>query len=158
MMRRLLLPLLLCACATVPTPAPEAFIPEARRPEQRALPPSPREEKLPAGVAGEEWVLPAEQGATVPKAGLLASEARVARDILFRTRYDELRKVFDADRMVWKTHRDYYEERLHLAQDEIARLQPTWWDEHKGSLYLVGGVLVGFGLTLGVVEAVYAGR
>lgn len=148
----------LCACATAPKVEPLPFIPEARRPEVRELPANPREEKLEGSFNGSEWVEPAEKGQTLAKAGMLVSETRMARDILFRTRYDELRRVYEADRMVWKTHRDYYEERLHLAHEEILSLQPTWWDRNKDSVMLVGGVLVGFGLTLGVVEAVYAGK
>lgn len=155
-MRTLAVLMLACACATVPPAKPEPFIEVARRPESHELPPNPREEKL--DFKGDEWVEPAEKGQTLAKAGMLVSESRMARDIVFRARYDELRKFYEADRMVWKTHRDYYEERLLLAQDEIRKLQPTWWDHNKDTVMLVGGVLVGFGLTLGVVEAVYAGK
>lgn len=157
-MRLLLATVLATACATVPPPAPSVFIEAPRRPEGRELPPNPREEELAGKFSEKEWVEPAEKGQTLAKAGLLVSESRMARDILFRTRYDELRRIYEADRMVWKTHRDYYEERLNLAHDEIRRLQPTWWDRNKDSVMLVGGVVVGFGLTLGVVQAVYAGK
>jgi len=145
----------LTACATAPKPPPAPFIPEARRPEVRTLPPNPREETL--QFSGPELVKPLEKGQTVVEPGLWASEARVARDVLFRTRYDELRRVYEADRLVWSAHRDYYEERLHLAGEEIEKLQPTWWDRNKETVLFIAGTLVGFGVTLGITQAVYAG-
>lgn len=143
----------LTACATTPKAPPAPYIPEARRPEARALPPNPREEAL--QFSGPELVKPLEKGQAAAEPGLWASEARVARDILFRTRYDELRRVYEADRLVWSAHRDYYEERLRLSAEEIEKLQPTWWDRNKDTVFLVAGTLLGFGVTLGITQAVY---
>ena len=124
-------------------------ISDTRRPELRTLPPNPRTEPLPDKFAGEEWVEPAEVGQVVAKPGLLVSEARVARDILFRTRYDELRTLYDEDRNVWVAHRDYYEQRLAQADGVIRDLQPNWWDQHKDYFYLAAfGILAGYTLTL----------
>lgn len=143
------------ACATTPK-APAVFIPEARRPEARELPPHPRTEELKNNP--DEWTEVVMAGDKAQKSGLLISEGRAARDILFRTRYEEMRKIYDADRLVWSAHRAYYEERLNLAADEIQKLQPTWWDRNKDTVGFVSGVLIGFGLTLGIVEAVYAAK
>lgn len=151
----LLLACSLVGCATAPPPVPKTFIELERRPEVRALPPNPRDEKLAGEFSEKEWVEPAEKGQLVPKAGMLVSESRMARDILFRTRYDELRKTCEADRMVFGSHRDYYEERLNLADEEIKRLQPTWWDQNKTTVAFIAGSLVGFGITLGITKAVY---
>lgn len=149
-MRCLALILACMGCATTRgpvTPMPE--LADARRPELRTLPPTPREEVLPGEFHGEEWVLPIEQGEAASKPGLLVSESRMARDILFRTRYDELRTLYVEDRKVWTAHRDYYEQRLVQAKATIDGLQPNWWDEHKDYVYLsVIGILAGYSLTL----------
>ena len=145
-----------CATAQMP-PLKTPIIESVRRPEEQPLPSSPREEKLAGAYAdAPEWVEPAEKGETLAKAGMLVSEGRMARDILFRTRYDELRKIAEADRKVWALQREYYEERLVLADQTIRSLQPTWWDEHQGPIYFTGGLILGFGVTVGLVEAVSA--
>ena len=139
-------------CATVPPPPTPIFIAESRRPEERELPLNPRTEQLPSGFSGEEWVEPLEQGAVALKAGLLISESRAARDILVRTRYDEMRSLYSADQDVWRVQRKYYEERLQFADQAILGLQPTWWDLNKDAFFFWGGVVLGTGLTLGVTS------
>lgn len=152
-MRVLIFAALLVGCATVPKPV-EPLISVDRRPEGKSLPPNPREEKL--DLPGPETVTAVEKGSVVTTPGLLATEARVARDILFRTRYDELRRVFEADRSVWSVQRALYEEQLQRLAEQNAKLQPTWWDQHKEVFYFVAGTLIGFGVTYGITEIVFS--
>lgn len=145
-----------CTAERVATRGP--FVEADHRPESKPLPPNPREEKLDGEFSMPEWVEAIEQGEAAPRAGILISESRAARDALFRARYDELRRYYDADRMVWGAHRAYYEERLSKADVEIQRLQPTWWSSHAESIFLVGGILVGMAATIGISHAVYASQ
>jgi hypothetical protein len=140
-----------------------------RRIEEEALPPNPETEPLEGNFPPEEWVEPIEIGmctrpstptrpsspAPCPdKSGILVSEAKAARLTLTKFRYAELRKLFESDIVVWKAHRELYEERLKLADRAIQDLQPSWWDRHKGELGLVGGFLLGAAATLVIVSAV----
>jgi hypothetical protein len=158
-MRWLIVVLLLWGC----TPPP-ALLPTVRvdkRVEEEVLPPDPQTEPL-EGIPSEEWVLALEAGAcagvtgTCPsRSGILMSEGSAARFGLFKLRYIELRKLFEEDRLVWRAHRELYEERLKLADKAIQDLQPSWWDRHKGELGLVGGFLLGAATTIAIVSAVY---
>jgi hypothetical protein len=78
------------------------------------------------------------------------SEAKAARFGLFKVRYVELRRLYAADRMIWKAHRELYEERLQLADRTIQELQPGWWDRHKGEVGVLGGFILGVGSAFAV--------
>jgi hypothetical protein len=147
--------IMVVGCVTPQKPVVQ-FIPDTRRPELEPLPPNPRDEALEGAFVGEEWVEPLLKGHEAPKSGLLVSASRAARDILFRTRYDELRKLVEADRTVWSAQRAWYEERLRLSAEEIQRLQPTWWDQNKDVILFCAGVVLGVGATVGVVGVVTA--
>jgi hypothetical protein len=144
-------------CASAPRPRPFT-IAEEQWVERRDLPPSPRDEELadiPADDPGEGYVEPYEPGATdnptVP--GLVVSESRAARDALFRIRYDELRALYGADRLVWQAHRDAYELRLRMAAERIEELQPDWWDEHGWQVTGILGLVLGAAATIGIAAA-----
>lgn len=153
-----LVALSLFACAGPRPYAPTVPDSLSKRVEQRELPPDPAKEKLPSETPSGDWVMPLERGecldergravseATVPcpaKSGVAVSEERAYRDGLFRIRYTELRKTFEADRQVWSAHRELYEERLKLADKAIHDLQPGWWDRNKLEVGLIGGTVIG---------------
>jgi len=149
--------LLAVGCASAPRVQPFT-IAEARWVEARELPPNPRDEPLPGDVptdSDETFVAPYEPGAgdnpTVP--GLVVSEARATRDALFRIRYDELRKLYQADRSVWEVHRETYELRLKLAGDRIVELQPSWWQENGVQVIGIFGFVLGVSATVGIAGA-----
>lgn len=144
---------LLIGCAT-----PSAYVPTVaveRRVEDRALPPDPTTESLPPGTPPGEWVEPAEKGQTLTKSGIIVSESRAARDALFRVRYPELRRNYEADRMLWQAHRELYEARLKAADEALRKAEPGWWQQHGPAVGVLGGFLVGAVLTVTLTYAVH---
>ncbi len=133
----------LCMSCAGARPLPPTVVQE-RRVEERTLPPDPETEKLEGPQ--EEWVEPLESGTCPTRSGIAMSEAKAARLGLFKIRYVELRRLYEADRMIWKAHRELYEERLELADRTIQNLQPRWWDRHKGEVGVIGGFVLGVGV------------
>lgn len=136
-------------------------MPQAHRVEEQPLPPDPAQEKLPDGVPVGDWVEPLEAGSCAqapatcpPRSGIVVSEARAARDALYRIRYPELRRTFEADRQVMKAHRELYEERLRHADLAIQKLQPGWWQRHGSSIAFIGGFLLSTVASVAVFAAV----
>jgi len=157
-------------CGGAPTVNLRPVVVESRRPELRELPPDVALEALPEGIPShppENYVQPLEYGQCVVAdgsvvsegpcpdvSGILVSEARAARDAMYRIRYVELRRVFEADRRVWSAHRELYEAQIVEYRQELIRLQPGWWDEHKGEILAVVGFVTGAVLTVIVTYAV----
>lgn len=145
---------------------------EDRRPEARELPIDPRLEPLPEGTPtepSENFVEPLEAGSCIeadteiaagagypcpPQSGILVSEARASRDALYRIRYPEMRRTFEADRQVWAAQRELYEAQIAADRREIERLQPTWWEQHDGQVLTAVGVVVGAAITVAITFAV----
>lgn len=162
--------LVLAGCATtnsayVPT---VALTPE-KRVETRPLPPDPATEALPPGTPPGDWAqaqevgecfdkngkaLPGAPSPCPAKAGLLLSEAKVARDVMYRIRYPELRKSYEADRAVWAAQRELYETRLNDAQKALHDAEPNWFQRNAGQLGVVGGFVLGAGMAVAIVFAV----
>lgn len=166
----ILLVFALTGCATVPTLAPTVAVNAEKRVEMRPLPPDPLTEALPPGTPPEDWVLPLEAGSCFDKAGKPAqdapkpcpersgvslSESRAVRAKLLQIRYPELRRLYEADRMVWVAHRELYEERLKLADDKIRSMQPNWFERHALQLGIVGGFVLGAVMTVSLTYAVH---
>lgn len=153
-------------CAAVPV------VPTVRaekRVEDRPLPPDPAVEALPEDTPKGDWVDSLEAascldkqgkpvpGATVPcpaRNGIASSEARAARDALFRIRYLELRRDYAADRELWKAHRELYETRLEQAEDKLQKAQPNWFQQNAFALGMVGGFILGGIATVTLTYAV----
>jgi len=157
-------------CATVPALAPTVAINVEKRVESRPLPPDPSTEALPPGTPADDWVLPLEAGSCLDKAGkavsgavgpcpslsgISLSESRAARAKLFQIRYPELRRLYEADRMVWSAHRELYEERLQQADQKIRDMQPNWFERHAVQLGVVGGFVLGAALTVSLTYAIH---
>lgn len=148
-----LLSFVFVGCAT-----PSAYVPTVaveKHVEDRALPPDPATEALPPGTPPGEWVEPAEKGQTLTKSGILVSEARAARDALFRIRYPELRRNYEADRLLWQAHRELYEARLRAADEALKKAEPGWWQQHGPAVGMLGGFLVGAVLTVTLTYAIH---
>lgn len=160
-MKYLPLVVVLIGCgSSVPNIPPTVPIDETHRPELRALPPDPGATPIPPEGDWTEAIEVAngctmEDGTIfdIPHPGILLSEDKAARCMEFRIRYDELRRLYEADRMVWGAHRELYEERLRLSGEEIYNLQPTWWDENKFAIGVAIGVVLGIGVSIGVYAA-----
>ena len=126
---------------------------------------------------GEQYVEPIEAGQCIPaggiqmpdsedeedrfvagpcpeRSGLMVSEARANRDALYRIRYREMRDTYTADRQVWSAHRELYEAQVAADREEIAQLQPTWWERHDGTILTAVGVVVGAAITVAITFAV----
>lgn len=154
----------LIACAAPKPLAPT--VPEANRVELEPLPPDPDTEVL-EGNSSEDWIESLEAGSCFDatgkptttikpcpaKPGIAMSEARAARFALFKIRYRELRTSYVSDRKVFGAQRELYETRLVIADKAIQALQPSWLDRHKGELGLLGGVILGTGLTVLITVA-----
>jgi hypothetical protein len=163
----LVLVLALTGCAGPRFQAPTVPDSVIKRVETRELPPNPATEPIPENIPRGDWVTTIakgecldtdgtpELGATNPcpaKSGIVISEERAYRSALFRIRYVEIRKTFDADRMVWSAHRELYEERLKLAGQAIEDLQPSWFDRNKLPLGVVGGVVLGIATSVAILS------
>lgn len=125
--------------------------PGPRRVEDVALPDRPNPESLPEA---QNYAIPLPQGTKAPKDGILLSPEKMERALELMLSYDELRTLYENDRIVWQNQRGTYEDTLVEANKEIVRLNPTWWDDHKLEIGLVGGAVIGIGLSLGVIYGV----
>jgi hypothetical protein len=157
-------------CGGATTVVARPMVAENRRPEARELPQDPAQEALPEGIptdppethveALEAGSCVSEDGSTVAQgpcpaaSGLVISEARAARDALYRIRYPELRRTYQADRQVWSAHRELYETQIQEDREEIRRLQPGWWEEHDGTIMGVVGLVLGAAITTAITVAV----
>lgn len=171
-MRKLVLVVVLFAigCGAAQTPEVRPLVAEDRRPEARELPEDVRDESLPEGTPvtpGEDYVMPIEAGQCLneegvvvaagpcpDQSGIMVSEARANRDALYRIRYREMRDTYEADRRVWSAHRELYEAQIVADREEIAELQPTWWERHDGTVLTAVGVVVGAAITVAITFAV----
>lgn len=122
-----------------------------RRVEDRAMPARPDSEPLPDDVNYAEPLL---EGDKAPRDGILLSPEKVARFVAIDNGYNQIFGLYESDRVTWQQQRVYYEETIDQANKEIVRLSPTWWDENKFEVGLVGGFIVGVGVTLGIVYGV----
>jgi hypothetical protein len=151
-------------CGAAQTPEVRPIVAEDRRPEARELPIDVRDEPLPEGTPvtpGEDYVMPVTAGecaeATEPcpaEDGIMVSEARANRDALYRIGYREMRTTYEADRRVWAAHRELYEAQVAADREEIARLQPSWWETHDGEIMAAVGVVIGAVVTVAITFAV----
>jgi hypothetical protein len=156
-------------CATAPV-VPQPLISAKQVVEAKPLPPDPALEPLPNGTPAGEWVEALEAASCLDKAGkalpgapspcparsgIASSEARAARDALFRIRYPELRRMYEADRELWGAHRALYEERIATAEEELKKAQPNWWQQHGPALGMVGGFVVGAAMTVAITYALH---
>ncbi len=151
-----LLTLVCVGCVSQPVVRPP-LVAANQRPEVRELPLDPREEVLPEGVPtlpGESVVEPIEEAEPAPMAGILISESRAARDVLFRARYAELRRVYQSDRQVWAAHRELYEEQVRRDREALEAAKPDWWERHDATVVGVVAFVAGAALTVGLAVAV----
>jgi hypothetical protein len=168
-MRLLVLALVATGCASVPV-IPEPLINQRQVVEAKPLPPDPALEALPDGTPAGDWVEALEAASCLDKAGkalpdapspcpsrsgIAVSEARATRDALYRIRYPELRRMYEADRQLWATHRELYEERVRTAAEELKKAQPNWWERHGPALGVVGGFAVGAAATVAITFAIH---
>jgi hypothetical protein len=149
---RLILPLLLCACASVPpyTRIALPVVPLHGRPEQTALPPNAFEEPIPETYPHPDLVEAIDKGDRAPEDGLLVGEAWFVRRRVIEARYKELLAHYKADRFVWDSHRRLYEEQIAKADEALASVHPAWWEQYVPAACFMGGVV----FTSAVVYAV----
>ena len=147
-----------CSCVIRPTFIPQ--MPTVQKVEQQ-LPTDPANLQLPAEVAASgNWVVALEAGACnaapatptpMPtqnklcpaQSGIFESEAHAAKDQQYRISYDELRKLYTADKNIWVVQQELYETTLKQQQEQLVKLQPTWFQQNAFSLGLAGGFVFG---------------
>jgi hypothetical protein len=166
----LVLALASLGCGATTADEARPLIAADRRPEERPLPPDPREEDIPEGYdtkLSEEHIEALEAGSCIAPdgvarskgpcpswSGIAVSEARAARDGMIRSRYKELRSVYQSDRRVWSAQREMYEAQVRRDREEIERLHPSWWEEHDGTILTAVGLVVGAAITIAITFAV----
>lgn len=148
----------LIACGGVLPTAPTVPNDIRKRVEMRELPEDPADIVLPEGYVPGDWLVAyssadCQTEGCPDKDGILVSEERAWRDGMYRIKYRELRRFFEADRSVWDIHRELYETRLMLGDQEIQRLQPSWWDNNKFQFGVVGGLALGIATSVGILWA-----
>lgn len=121
---------LLQACSTTQV-AQSPLIPY--HPEERILPPDPKDEPLPPIKDTKIWTKPMADG-------ILYSEAKAFQAVKYEVRYKQLRDDYIQDRRIWVEQRALYE--------SLRPQPPTLWDEYKPYIALGIGVLLG-GATAG---------
>jgi len=170
--------LLVFGCGASQSPEVRPAVAEDRRPEMRELPVDAATEPLPEDTPRdlpENYVVAVERGECIPEdgipvnpeepahtipgpcpteSGLFVSEARANRDAIYRIRYPELRRTFEADRQAWSAQRELYEAQIAADREEIENLQPTWWERHDGTILTAVGVVVGAAITVAITFAV----
>jgi len=119
--------------------------------ETQPLPDAPDKTPIPTEL---DWVLALQAGETAPKAGILFSPEKTARAKLWQVGYQQIRGMYEADRTYWSQIRAFYDVRLKQANLEIDRLQPSWWDTHKGELGFVSGMVIGAAACISIVYGV----
>ena len=115
------------------------------------LPDRPDLEPLPEDV---NYAVPLLEGTPAPQDGILLSPEKTKYYIGFKLNYDKLRGLYDKDRLVWQQQRIYYEETIKESNKQIVNLQPTWWEENKLTTGVVGGILIGVGVSLGIMYGI----
>jgi len=125
------------------------------RVEERSLPARPDATPL-SDAANTSY--PLIKGSSAPVNGLLVTEEKAARILRLKAAYDELRSLYESDRTVFKQNRLIYEERIQAANAEIARLAPSWWDDNKGTIGFIGGIVLGAAVTVGISAGVNAAK
>jgi hypothetical protein len=161
----------LVGCATTKASTYIPTVPDnpEKRVEKRALPPDAATEPLPPGTSKDDFVQAQEAGECLDgagnplpgapkpcpiKPGILSGEGRSARDMVYRIRYTELRKLYDSDRAVWNAHRELYETRLEQAETALKDAKPNWFQEHAFQLGVIGGFVLGSAATVAITFAV----
>ncbi len=134
--------ILLVGCASTQPPRAMLFDYD-RRPEERELPPAPER-------ASNTSTFAVEAGQPAEFAAVCLNEKLANEYAQYKIRYGRLRQNYEADRIVWGAHREAYETKIHLADDRIDELQPSWWEEHDGQVMGAIGLVLGacFAVTL----------
>ncbi len=118
------------------------------RVEDRKLPPRPDKKPIPPD---KDWVLPLVKDKPSPKDGVLISAEKAVRAAKYKTRYNELRSLYDLDRHVWRSTRVIQEEQRKQANQVIKDLTPGWWSKNKGMLSWTTGFVLGAASTILIV-------
>jgi len=170
--------LIITGCGAAQSPEVRPLVAENRRPEMQEMPLNAQTEPLPEDTPTdlpESYVEPIEMGQCIPvygttvppseeeqtipgpcpeQSGVFVSEARANRDVIYRIRYREMRRSYEADRQVWSAHRELYEAQIAADRDEIENLQPTWFEQHDGEIMAAVGVVVGAAIAVAITFAV----
>lgn len=122
-----------------------------RRIEERPLPVLPKADPSLMSInPKDDWVEALEVGDKVAKAGIEISEYRAATDLVYRLRYDELRSLYEADRSVFRAHRELYEVQCARLTKENKKLD-NWWSRNKLECGVIGGFVIGAGMSIAIV-------
>jgi hypothetical protein len=150
---------LIVACSSAPSaPNAERTLPEPI--SFRELPAPPEEVPV-----GQRLVVPVKscivEGSNPPQEappGILMSQEMAMRAGRLKVAYDELRGLYEVDLVTMGKERTVYERHLKAADVEIAlwrqRARRSWWEQNRGTVGLVLGIVTGAALAVGMAAAV----
>jgi hypothetical protein len=155
--------LLACGCATT----------KAAEPEKRTLPPPLVAAKLPERPdatpipAAADWAVPCaghllekdgQEPELVKKPGICMSFEKGVRAGRYVVDYNELRQLYVIDLGTWGRERQIYEAHLVASEKETERWREksrrSWLEQNDGQLGLLGGMILGAGVTIAITAAV----
>lgn len=143
--------LVCCSCATTlqkaATTTPHPFIEQDRWVEEQEFPEEPEE----ALVRGS---FPISEGEVSPHDGVCLAESLAVEYREFRIGYGYLQDLYLSDRTVWTAHREAYETKIRMLDDEIESLEQSWWEKHDGPIMGAAGFVLGTVATIAVAFAV----
>lgn len=151
MFMRILVPLIVVWLGLVPCPSAEAQpapqgdedVHETDAPEQPTAPEQPE--------PVEHDIIPLFAGDTAPWSGLLVPELQFTEYLQLQFKLDEAQGILDVRTHLMEEQRTIYETAMH----EVARpCAESWWETYGFTVGIVGGIIMGVGLTvLGVWAA-----
>jgi hypothetical protein len=119
--------------------------------EEKPLPPRPDEKPIPPE---KDWAVPLVKDAPAPKSGVLLSVDKTVRAAKYKSRYNELRTLYELDKHVWRNVSVINDEQFAQANRTIKDLTPGWWDGNKGTVAFIAGIVIGGTMTIFVVYGV----
>lgn len=142
--------LVCCSCATTQTgrvTEKTYFIDRDRWVEEQELPDVPESTSVRGSFAISE-------GQESPHDAICLTEPLAVEYREFRIGYGYLHDLYLSDQTVWTAHREVYETKIQLLQDEVEDLQPTWWEKNDGHIMGAAGFILGTVATIAVAFAV----
>jgi hypothetical protein len=159
---RALIAVIMCfyiSCATTPqTEATERTIPEPLFSKELPEPPAevPPDKRMAVSVS--ECTIEGSDPPQKTPPGILMSQEMTMRAARLKVAYDEMRGLYEVDLQTMDREREVYERHLKAADDEIAdwkqKARRSWWENNKGTVGLVVGVVTGAALTIGIAAAI----
>jgi hypothetical protein len=94
------------------------------------------------------------EGDVSPHDAICLTESLAVEYREFRIGYDYLQNLYRADQVVWTAHREVYETKIQMLEDEVKDSEPSWWEKNDGPVMGAAGFILGTVTTIAVAFAV----